>query len=503
MSLSEKDKAIRQRLKDDFPHYAEKCLKIRTKEGEILPFVLNKTQQLLHAAAENQLKETGSVRIIIVKGRQQGCSTYIGGRGYHKTTHTKGLRTFILTHEQEATDNLFDMVQRFHQNNHPAMKPSTDASNAKELSFGSLDSGYRVGTAGTKGKGRSSTIQFFHGSEVGYWPHAETHAAGVLQAVPNAPGTEVWLESTGNGIGNYFHQQWQMAESGLSGFIPVFIPWFIQDEYQLPVPEEFTYDDEEHEYAEIYSLIDAQVAWRRAKIMELHGDPQLFRQEYPATPQEAFQAGEENIYIPANLIQSARKGKQEGVGAKVLGVDVARFGDDRSAICYRQGRKVYWVRSYEKQDLMALAGLVKRAIDEIEPDATFVDVIGVGAGVLDRLNEMGIPNVYGAQASEKALDVDAYINRRAEMYGCIKDWLREGADIPDEDSLASDLGSVKFKYDSRGRIQLEKKEDSKARGVRSPDLGDSLALTFFRPVALAAIDAAVHEISFRGYSDLG
>ena len=87
--------------------------------------------------------------------------------------------------------------------------------NSKELIFGVLDSGYKLGTAENKSAGRSSTIQLFHGSEVAFWPNAAEHAKGIMQAIPDAFNTEAILESTANGVGNYFHQQWQKAEAGL------------------------------------------------------------------------------------------------------------------------------------------------------------------------------------------------------------------------------------------------------------------------------------------------
>lgn len=496
MSLSERERKIRKDLRDDFTYYARACLKIRAKSGRVVPFALNSAQRILHEAAETQLREAGKVRIIIVKGRQQGCSTYIAGRGYHKTTHRKGWRSYILTHEQDATDNLFDMVQRFHEHCPELVRPKTDAANAKELDFGDLDSGYRVGTAGAKGKGRSSTIQFFHGSEVAYWPMADTHAAGVLQAIPYADDTEIWYESTGNGIGNFFHQQWQLAESGRSDFRAVFIPWFIQDEYRRPVPDDFVLDDSEMEYMEVNRLTLEHMVWRRAKIVELHNDPNLFAQEYPANAREAFQAGDTDVYIPLALVEKAREATYEAVGPKVLGVDVARFGDDRSGICFRQGRKIHWIRKYEKLDLMSLVGRVKLACDEVQPDAVFVDVVGIGAGVVDRLKEMGVPNVNGAGAGEKALDEDQFVNRRAEMYHGIKEWLTEGADIPRDEELATDLSSLKYGYDSKGRLKLESKDDAKKRGVRSPDMADALALTFYRPVAK-------HNLSLMEESTIG
>jgi hypothetical protein len=170
----------------------------------------------LHKRLEKQRRETGKVRALILKGRQEGCSTYVTGRFYWRSTHRRGVRLFILTHEDQATQNLFGMVDRYHEHCPALVKPQTGAANAKELYFSKLDSGYKVGTAGTKDIGRSSTVQLFHGSEVAFWPHAESHIAGVLQAVPDLPGSEIVLESTANGIGNPFHQIWRMRRPGLA-----------------------------------------------------------------------------------------------------------------------------------------------------------------------------------------------------------------------------------------------------------------------------------------------
>src|SRR6202171_4268392 len=116
------------------------------------------------------------------------------------------------------------MVDRFHTRCPDDERPAPGAANAKELVFDALDSGYKVGTAGTKGVGRSATIQLFHGSEVAFWPHAETHAAGALQAVPDVAGTEVILESTANGMGNLFHETWRGAQDRDNDYIAIFVP---------------------------------------------------------------------------------------------------------------------------------------------------------------------------------------------------------------------------------------------------------------------------------------
>lgn len=484
--MDDKERAIRQRLKSDFPHYAEKCLKIRSKSGEVVPFLLNYAQEHIHACVENQRAKTGKVRANILKGRQQGCSTYIEGRFYWRVTHTRGVQAFILTHEEDATNNLFKIANRFHENCPSAVRPATGAANAKELHFSNLDSGYRVGTAGNKAVGRSSTVQLFHGSEVAFWPNAQQHAAGVIQAIPDEVGTEVFKESTANGVGNYFHREWQDAEAGLSEYIAIFIPWYWSPEYKKPIPAGFVLDAEERQYQESYQLELEQMAWRRAKIVELK-DPLLFKQEYPATAAEAFQVSGADPYIQANLVMSARDAVvSDSFGEKKLGVDPARFGDDRTSICYRQGRKVHWIRSYSKKSTMEVAGLVRMAIKEIGAAQCAIDVGGLGAGVYDRLVEL-VPDteceLVQVNSSESPIDATKYTNKRAEMWGETKAWLEtKPASIPDSDELQADLTQIKYFYDSNNALRMEKKEDMKKRGFRSPDMADALGLTFAKPV---------------------
>ena len=154
-----------QGLRHDFSYYARHCLKVRSKSGAIVPFELNAVQRRVHEAAERQLAGTGRIRLLVLKARQPGISTYVEGRFYWKTTQRKGVRAFILTHRDQATNNLFAIAKRFHDNCPPAVKPQIKASNAKELDFLRLDSGYRVGTAKAEGVGRADTIQFWMSPE--------------------------------------------------------------------------------------------------------------------------------------------------------------------------------------------------------------------------------------------------------------------------------------------------------------------------------------------------
>lgn len=497
--MDDKERAIRQKLKDDFEHYAGRALKIRTKEGAIAPFFMNQAQHYIHNKLEEQKRNTGKVRAIILKGRQQGCSTYVEGRFYWQVTHRNGIRAFILTHDTEATNNLFEMAQRYHQYCHTLVKPEVDSSNAKELIFGRLDSGYKVGTAGNKAVGRSSTIQLFHGSEVAFWPNAQEHAKGVLQAVPDATNTEIILESTANGQNNYFYEQWEKAEKGLSDYIAIFVPWFWQGEYKKTTSDDFTPTEEESNYILAYKLSYEQAAWRRAKIEELGGIEE-FRQEYPATAAEAFQVSGKNAFIDPALVLRARKTQAEAQGAKVLGVDPARFGQDRTSIAIRQGRVCREIISYVKKDTMEVAGIVAKLINTEHPDQVFIDVGGLGAGVYDRLKEMGYGKTITAiNFGGEPLNKDKYMNKRTEMWGEMREWLKEyPIQIPDNDSLAADLTAPIYKQDdSLSRPVFYSKKELKEKGVRSPDEGDALALTFAFPVRQKthhATNASLHHI---------
>lgn len=485
----ERERKILQRLKDDFEHYALKCLKIRTKNGSIEPFTLNKAQKYIHQKLEEQKSATGKVRALILKGRQQGCSTLIGARFIHKTTYNKGTQTFILTHALDATQNLFKMAKRFYEHLPDVVKPEIATSNSKELIFGSLDSGYKLGTAENKNVGRSSTIQLLHGSEVGFWNNAADHAVGVMQAVPNASGTEIIMESTANGVGNYFHQQWQLAEAGQSEFIAIFVPWYWQDEYVTPLWSNFVRTSKEEELVAAYGLTDEQLFWRRAKIIELSVNgmdgEKAFAQEYPSNSTEAFQLTGEDSFIGSELVMQARKTEVEKYGPLVLGVDPARFGDDRTGIIRRQGRKAFGLESYTKKDTMEITGIVHSIIEREQPVKVFVDAGGLGAGVVDRLIDLGHKDIVVAvNSGESPLDNKKYYNKRAEMWALCKEWLQmTPCQIPDNDALHSDLCGIRYKVDSNSRLVMEQKADMKKRGVRSPDLADALILTFARPIS--------------------
>lgn len=483
---SEALKALRE-IRGDFPRYARTALQIRGKQG-IGPLILNDAQRYLHGRLQQQIEDTGRVRALVLKGRQQGVSTYTQGRYYWRVTGGWGRQAYILTHEDSATANLFAMTRRYHDQCPSALKPHARNISSSALYFDRLDSGYAVGTARTKGTGRSGTITYFHGSEVAHWPNQDEHASGVLQAVPSGDageGTEVILETTGNGVGEIFHEYWQAAERGLGEFDPIFIPWYWQAEYRAATGlTEFRATREEQDLAETYGLDEAQLLWRRQKIeQEFRGESWIFRQEYPCVPAEAFQVPSSRPLISPDKVARARKETVLPHGPKIIGVDVARQGKDRSSVAMRQGRKVHFAVARSDPDLMSVAGWIARLYRLHRPDAVMVDATGgYGASVVDRLRELNIPCIevqYGARANER----DQYKDKRSEIWGEMAEWFERGpVDIPDDDDLHTDLVGPQHGHDSSSRMWLERKEDMAKRGLASPDKGDSLANTFAEPI---------------------
>ena len=510
-TLSQRERAIRQRLKDDFAHYARKCLKIRTKSGAVVPFALNGVQRLVHARAEKQLRDTGRVRILVLKARQPGVSTYIEGRFYWKVTHRRGVRAFILTHRDQATANLLAIARRFHGNMPSAVRPATRASNAAELDFGLLDSGYRVGTAKAEGVGRSDTVQYFHGSEVAFWARAEEHVAGALQAVPDAPGTEIWLETTANGIGGAFHNLWRAAERGEGGYMPIFIGWFLHDEYRTRCPADWQVPEAFAAYGAAHKLDRDQLHWAWTKNAELALAEGLatddlcwrFRQEYPATAEEAFQASGVDSFIPSSLVLAARKFRapSQDHAPLIIGCDFARGQRDSNRFLSRQGRVLGSIvnERFHSDDTVDIAGRLSRLIERHKPDACFLDTGGGGAAVYDILSARGYRRrLTLVNFANRAHDERAYANKRAEMWGELRRWLADpgGAQIPDDDVLHAEITAPGWSSNLNGQIILEDKQRIRARLGFSPDGGDAAALTFAEPVARpdAMEDAPTHAI---------
>lgn len=522
---AEREKRIRRRLKTDYRHYARKCLKVVPLDPERsiaaqmagqsdsvnpVPFVFNRAQRYLDVRAEDMQARLGYVRIIGLKGRKQGFSTYVSGRGVWRSTNARSFPVRTMTHKIDSTDTLFDIVKGFYDNLPPLVKPTASNKNAKELKFDKLDSGFKVFTAGGDGSGRGDTARFFHWSEVAFSPNPEANARGALQCVPpRAKGTEKWLESTSDGPGNYFHRQCMDAIAGKSEYEFVFVPWYWQEEYRAEVPDGFVLLSDEAELLAVYGGIQADggegmtlenIVWRRLTIAEL-GGVEAFTREYPNSAEEAFAASAGDKLVNALLVQAA-KGRDivAALVRPLWGLDPARKGKDSSALCKRIGNVVpEATKSWAIADTMGLVGKVvaeyRATPFEERPSHIVVDSIGIGGPVADRLREVfetertngltwaDITEVVDCNVAETVSlrDPDRYAHVRDELAWLAREWFEaKNCRIPaDDEPFVQEICAPAFGYTSGGKIKVEDKDKTKKTLGRSPDRWDSLVLTFF------------------------
>lgn len=188
-------------------------------------------------------------------------------------------------------------------------------------------------------------------------------------------------------------------------------------------------------------------------------------------------------FIPSDAVDACKHYEAVGYDHNpiVIGVDVARFGDDQSVICIRQGRKTHPLKKYRGLDNIDLSNKVIECIDEFNPDGVLIDGGGVGSGVIDYLRHLNY-DVTEINFGAKAANPNKYVNKRAEMWDLGREAIKAGLDLPSDDELCDELVAVEYGYNPKQLIQLEKKEDMKKRGLASPDCADALMLTFAAPV---------------------
>ena len=301
--IKEKEKRDKLKLyKGDFSSFATDQIKIITKDAGqgFVPFKFNTAQEIITEKLNEQLAETGKVRAIILKARQQGISTYCAGRVFWKSYFSPHARSVVMAHDSATSDALFNMSKNLIKNMSGELSPREERSNAKEIIIsspamdGDAVASYRLYTAGSPEAGRGTTPTIAHLSEVAFWQHDEKILAGLFQGISQAAGTEVILESTANGAQGEFYRLWRGAVAGENEYLPIFLPWFLTPEYRRPAPEGMELSVEEEKLQEKYDLDNDQLYWRRLKIAE--GGKLKFQQEYPASADEAFIVSGSNVF---------------------------------------------------------------------------------------------------------------------------------------------------------------------------------------------------------------
>ena len=307
----------------DHKAYFQYCLKISefgTKQ--MIPFQMNPIQKILHSVAEKQLKEEGHVRLIVLKARRAGISTYIQARMFKYGATNFNKRCHITTHSKDTTQEMFNMARAFAENYPKHIKPEMYYSGKSELWWGKkegggLNSSYSLSTV-EGSEVRGAAIDMLHCSEVASWGNrAREYATGLMNCVVQGHNTEIWLESTAQGVGNYYYREYWRADQSESAFRPVFFPWYMMKEYRMDFVDDNEKDKfmsslgKEERYGKqeetellgrsvSYDTLDGEVTftvtpeqlkWRRYMIDgNCQGDLEIFHQEYPSYAREAFVA---------------------------------------------------------------------------------------------------------------------------------------------------------------------------------------------------------------------
>lgn len=260
-------------------------------------------------AIEKQYNAGKPVRIIVLKARQLGISTATEGILFNWAFIHPGTNGLVIAHEAEASSGLFEKTKMYWDTWPLRPYYTLKYATRRELFWMETRSHLKVATAKNVASGRGSTLHAVHASECAFYSDPEALMVGLNQTIPNQHGTIVVLESTANGVGNWFHKQWQSAERGESEYIPVFYPWYRHPEYKtvttLNIKSELDADERNLlRYGASYE----NLAWRRwAIINRASGDLDFFMQEYPATPEEAFITTGRPIFSQSRLRECFNK----------------------------------------------------------------------------------------------------------------------------------------------------------------------------------------------------
>jgi hypothetical protein len=385
-------------------HAIEKHIKVRNRNGEIVALAANPAQTSFEAARDR--------KNIVLKARQMGITTWVAARFFMKTITTRGALTVQVAHTREAAEGIFRMVQRFWEylpdewREGPSAPLRRSRANIGQMCFPELDSEFRIVSAGDPGAGRGLSIQNLHLSEVSRWPGDATETlAGLLAAL--APAGELVIESTPNGAGGCFYDEWNRAE--ISGTVQHFFPWWLEPAYVSAAVTEEEYTDEERTLTAKHSLSPQQVGFRRSLESSFHG---LRVQEYAEDAASCFLTSGDSCFDAVaierrlNAVPEPIATRRDGTliwlpplpGRRyILGVDTAGGGvrGDYSAIQVIE--RVSGLQCAELQHRMTPMQLAKTAAavaNEYNNALIAVERNNHGAAVLAHLENARYANLY-------------------------------------------------------------------------------------------------------------
>lgn len=301
-------------LRQVYPDEREFCemfFRIRPKKpGRLILMKDNKGQRIFNKVWDDQEAAGKPVRIIILKARQIGFSTKTQQKLAWRVLTRPNVRAAVIAHDTKPAQEIFEMTSRFIEN--LPFAPRLDTSRRDEIQAAG-GSKYTVYTAGSPAVSRGISAHQVHLSEFAFYADPDSVYDALMQAIADEPGTAIVIESTANGMTNLYYDLWKQAVAGENDFVPIFMPWWMHDEYRrdltqkqaLAIAENLK--DEEKTLVRRFKLSVNQLAWRRHTIRnKCRNNPTLFRQEYPSSPEEAFLHSGQPVFDLA-AVQEARE----------------------------------------------------------------------------------------------------------------------------------------------------------------------------------------------------
>lgn len=306
-------------------------LSIRTKDNTLARFEPNWAQEEMIDCYDRQVEAGKPVRMVVLKARQLGVSTLTEAMLFCRSFIYPYSHSLVVAHEMDSSNALFGMTNLF-WHTYPFNKLfSAKYASRKELEWEETRSSIRVATARNTKAARGQTINALHASEVGFWERPEELMLGMRQAVPQRPGSLIVLESTANGVGNWFYDTWNAACEREVEYEPLFFPWWKHYEYTASycnLGESLIGLSEDERLYRTLGVDDDHLIWRRWAIRNLaDGDLNQFMQEYPATPEEAFIASGANVF-PHDQLKAVYTPQDPERGYLLRDGDEVRFVKD-------------------------------------------------------------------------------------------------------------------------------------------------------------------------------
>lgn len=498
----------------DLPYWLENWTTVMSKgdwgsSAKLVPFKLNEAQWMVHNALERQLSENGNARLIIVKGRQLGCTTYVAGRMLHKLLFAgKPLETAFMSHDERSMGELREQRYVDFYNRLERAKPMSGEQRIKRIPTfkGDFEGKLRMTYASGSDQLRGSSIELLHLSEAAKYDHivaegGDKVAAAAMESVAEGQGTEIIIESTAIGATGSFYK-WikgsRILEEGSviqgseeNGFETIFLRTSLDRSYELhPLPRDFTMSKKEEIYARQHRLDRHHMAWRRRKIAKIGAEQMVW--EYPETLDEALATAKTGSYIDPVLLHKATASLAPHGGMTlpdapvILGVDVGQVRD-RTVVAIRQGHVGLGFCEVSGTSFDRQAAEIARIFNENRGTFLMVDAGGVGYELCNVLSgyvgSRCLPVLPGGKPDDDA----RYAFRRDEMWGRFGEWIAMEEPEPviycrdDErrDLLLDDVLNHLYDHDAHNRLKmLDKRAIRKRLGGRSTDTADAFVLTF-------------------------